>query len=114
MFLHLLDTNLESNFAVVSSLGDDTLRYFAQIGSSNPFAEFPVAAYTVGIQAFYDVAKDRSNFRLFAVEGNKHVFFYDNPFGSVSSEGIRLVDFLDDALDDSASWAHVLPAAITP
>ncbi|MCP4503107.1 MAG: hypothetical protein GY822_24485 [Deltaproteobacteria bacterium] len=113
-FLHLLDAYPESNFAVVASLGDATLRGFAQLGSATPLVEFPVATYTAGIQSFYDVAKDRSNFRLYAVDSEKHVFFYDDPFGSVTSEGVRLVDFLDDALDDNATWAHVLPAAITP
>jgi len=114
IFVHVIGEHPEANAAVITSTGDETLRGFARLGQDNPLAPFTVEQYTEGVQNYYDATKDIPNTKLFVVDNNRHVFLYDDPMSSVTSEGVALVDFLEDALSDADEWDNVLPASITP
>lgn len=111
---HLISKTPERSIAIISSHSDETISNFWAFGENDcanlngPLGTYPPGKYLDGLEDLRDrIAPEAGGrFGLFLIPGAEHVFT-DNPFGSVSVDGVLLEDWIRDAIAEDGAWGNV-------
>ncbi len=104
----------DRSLALISSEADATIRTFYGYGLDNCMGLNALFAPTFRAEPFRmglvslrdDVFGDMGNFKLWMPQGERHVWLSSPPW-TVELDGVRLSDWMMQAINGDASWSHV-------
>lgn len=112
----LMSEYADRRFALISSAEDDVIRRFWGYGNNDCrdllptglfIPDYTGARYRQGLEDLRDrIAEGRDNLRLYMPPGTRHVWS-NTPSWQVTHHGVRLSDWVRQAVEDDPSWPNV-------
>jgi hypothetical protein len=93
------ETYPDARFAIVTSTGDETLRFFFGLGTFPP-AALSISEYQAGVSEILGESINHPNVNMWVQTGTKHTYMYDEPVGLSATGGVTLIDWLHAFVDD--------------
>ena len=109
---HILTKFPERSIGLISSEADATITTFWAFGEDNcaklnsGLPIYPEGKYLLGLEDLRDRIGAGTNFGMFLVPGDEHVFM-DNGLNAVSVDGVKLEDWIRDAIAEEPTWGSV-------
>lgn len=106
---YILNKYPERSIGLISSEQDATIRSFMSFGLNNCSninggpTDYDPLQYTAGLEDLRDNVATSGRFALFLVPGDEHVFL-DNGIGAVTTGGVKLEDWISDAIAEDPAW----------
>jgi len=109
---YLGEKHAGQKLGLISSLGDNTIRFFFGFGNDNCTALLPstsVERFTMGLNDLRDnwLNKPDDTWGTFYLPGEQHTWIAGPSFDSATSGGVKLIDWVRDLLDGQV--AHIKP-----
>ena len=109
---HVSEKYPERRFGVVSSMMDETIRFFYGFGypdCENPMIPMDGPDFAAGIAELRDeILAPLDNARAYTITGDHHVFT-DDPLGATEVDGVTLGAWISGLLDGAEDWDSVAP-----
>ncbi len=106
---YLADKHVNQKFGLISSLGDNTIRFFFGFGNDNCTALLPsttVERFTMGLVDMRDnwLNKPADTWGTFFLSGEQHTWLGgDSYYNATSGGGAKLLDWVSDLIDGTVA-----------
>ncbi|MFO0550488.1 MAG: pectin acetylesterase-family hydrolase [Polyangiaceae bacterium] len=109
---YIIDTYPDARLGLISSEDDKTISNFWGFGEMDcsqieaaPLP-YPAGKYKAGLEDLRDRVGAGSNFRLYMIPGNEHVWL-DNGLDMVTIDGVKLEDWVGQGIAADPAWPNV-------
>lgn len=105
---YLGEKHTGQHLALISSLGDNTIRFFFGFGNDDCKALLPsttVEHFTMGLNDLRDnwLNKPDDTWGTFYLTGEQHTWIAGGSYATASTDGVKLIDWVRDLLDGSVA-----------